>query len=160
MRNLKCRHETLKHGPDHPNIPNDGTIVFRGMVDNDCVLEVPFLKDAKNKVRIFYKKYYHMMSGFFTHLEKKGHDVFNRESIVKKINDYRDNHYKAELLQEEEEPQEESVQINSSQIDSSQIVDSSFFTENLIDEKKEEAVNLIEEYDDVETIYTKYTKNK
>jgi hypothetical protein len=98
MRNLKCRHETLKHGPDHPNIPNDGTIVFRGMVDNDCVLEVPFLKDAKNKVRIFYKKYYHMMSGFFTHLEKKGHDVFNRESIVKKINDYRDNHYKAELL--------------------------------------------------------------
>ena len=58
MRNLKCRHETRKHGEDNPEIPNDGTIFFRGMVDNDCVYEVPFQKDAKNKVRLFYKKYY------------------------------------------------------------------------------------------------------
>jgi hypothetical protein len=40
------------------------------MVDKTCVLEVPFDKDAKNKVRSFYRIYFEMMSQFFDLIEK------------------------------------------------------------------------------------------
>ena len=50
---------------------NDGRIIFRGMVDDDCIFEVPYDKDAKNKVRHFYRIYYHFMKGFFDELDKK-----------------------------------------------------------------------------------------
>ena len=103
MRNLKCRHETRKYDESNPEVPNDGTIVFRGMVDNDCVFEVPFQKDAKNKVRIFYRDYYKLMSGFFAHLEKKGLEYLNRETIIKKIHEYRENQFKKEMEKEQEE---------------------------------------------------------
>jgi len=41
------------------------------MVDDDCIFEVPYDKDAKNKVRHFYRIYYHFMKGFFDELDKK-----------------------------------------------------------------------------------------
>jgi hypothetical protein len=40
------------------------------MVDEVSVLEVPYDKDAKNKVRSFYRHYYRLIQGFFEELEK------------------------------------------------------------------------------------------
>ena len=37
------------------------------------------------------------MSGFFAHLEKKNVDYLNRETILKKIIEYRENQFKKEL---------------------------------------------------------------
>ena len=61
MRNLKCHHDTRKDEVSH----SDSKVFFLGMVDDDCVFEVVYNKDDKNKVRSFYKKYYHMILGFF-----------------------------------------------------------------------------------------------
>lgn len=58
------------------------------MVDDICVLEVPYNKDAKNKVRSFYKKYYELIKGFFDDLEKKANsnDMYmSKEQIIQKI---------------------------------------------------------------------------
>ena len=58
------------------------------MVDDVCVLEVPYNKDAKNKVRSFYKKYYELIKGFFDDLEKKGNsnDMYmSKDQIIQKI---------------------------------------------------------------------------
>ena len=54
MRNLKCHHETKKP-PNDVNGAVDSRIIFCGMVDDDCVLEIWYDKDAKNKVRSFYR---------------------------------------------------------------------------------------------------------
>lgn len=40
------------------------------MVGDVCVLEVSFDKDAKNKVRSFYRQYFQLISGFFEELER------------------------------------------------------------------------------------------
>lgn len=58
------------------------------MVDEICVLEVPYNKDAKNKVRSFYKKYYELIKGFFDEFEKKenSQDMYlSKEQIINKI---------------------------------------------------------------------------
>jgi len=106
MRNLKCSHETQKASDQ---LDNDGTIIFKGMVDKECVLEVPYHKDAKNKVRIFYKHYYTLMNGFFTYLEKRqGGDAYlTKEKIVKMICDYRDKHFKIQSLEEIDKEEKE-----------------------------------------------------
>jgi mRNA-degrading endonuclease RelE of RelBE toxin-antitoxin system len=39
------------------------------MIGNDCVLEIVYHKDAKNKVRSFYKEYYRLIQAFFEELE-------------------------------------------------------------------------------------------
>lgn len=66
------------------------------MVDGACVLEVPYNKDDKNKVRSFYKKYYNMILGFFQELEKKNGDnlFLTRESIITRIQQFSAKHKK------------------------------------------------------------------
>jgi hypothetical protein len=68
------------------------------MVDNECVLEVPYNKDAKNKVRNFYKQYYNLMSGFFQKLESQPKIIDSlysgsKEDIIKHIKDYKAKHF-------------------------------------------------------------------
>lgn len=90
MRTLKCHHETR-----NADGAADTRIIFRGMVNDHCVLEVPFDKDAKNKVRSFYKHYFRLISGFFEDLEKTGqHLAISADSIIKKIEDYRKKKFK------------------------------------------------------------------
>ena len=110
MRNLKCHHQIYK-GPSSSNQiskSNDGRIIFKGMVDDDCILEVPYDKDAKNKVRSFYKNYYQLMKGFFDELDKKdkasGGESQNsmlfisKEEIIKRIKKYRDKKFKDQIV--------------------------------------------------------------
>lgn len=120
MKNFKCHHETRPielsiDSPDRPknkSIPlflvpessvgplhlNEYCIVFRGMVENECVLEVPYDKDAKNKVRNFYRHYYEMMSKFFEWVDnkKKGVMAADAEKIAHLVREFTANTYKPE----------------------------------------------------------------
>ena len=94
MKNFKCHHETRQidlfkdkqtYQDDRTKplflVPqgfsgiNEQCTVFRGMVESECVFEVPYDKDAKNKVRSFYKHYYEMMSQFFEWADKKQNTI-------------------------------------------------------------------------------------
>lgn len=99
---MKCYHETRSGSskkkeyddlmlPEHNKYTQTCTI-FRAMIDKTCVLEVPFDKDAKNKVRSFYRIYFEMMSSFFNLIEKQktGNFIFDSKiKIIEKINDFR-----------------------------------------------------------------------
>ena len=39
------------------------------MVNDECVLQIKFMKDTKNKVRAFYKQYHDLMNKFFAYIE-------------------------------------------------------------------------------------------
>lgn len=118
MKNFKCHHDTraLDESRDAINgvatthaskskplflVPgnqmqvNGQFSVFQGMVDSMCVLEVPYDKDAKNKVRNFYRHYYEMMSKFFEWFEKKKqmYVVSDRDRLVDLIHEFTANHY-------------------------------------------------------------------
>jgi hypothetical protein len=73
MRNLKCHHETRKPD-DSGTLQIDTRIIFCGMVDEVTVFEIWYDKDAKNKVRSFYRQYYRLIGGFFETLEKGGNE--------------------------------------------------------------------------------------
>ena len=87
------------------------------MVDDDCILEVPYDKDAKNKVRSFYKIYYQLMKGFFDELDKKdkasGGESQNsmlfisKEEIIKRIKKYRDKNFKGKIVSTQDDAKDE-----------------------------------------------------
>jgi len=85
MKNIKCHHETRAV---EGAAGNDTRTIFRGLVDKDCVLQVTYEKEAKNKVRNFYRQYYELMSGFFEWVEKKAIYTENKEQIVDLIRQY------------------------------------------------------------------------
>ena len=102
------------------------------MVDDDCILEVPYDKDAKNKVRSFYRNYYQLMKGFFDELDKKdkasGGESQNsmlfisKEEIIKRIKKYRDKKFKDQIViaaKEDDEDGKPDVAGMPSHIDSS-----------------------------------------
>lgn len=71
------------------------------MVDEECVLEVWYDKDAKNKVRSFYRQYYRLIKGFFEDLEKDGNmqsTVFtlSKDDVIKRIRKYKSKKFQPE----------------------------------------------------------------
>lgn len=100
MRNLKCHHETKKPGPESGN-QTDTRIIFCGMVDEVSVLEIWYDKDAKNKVRSFYRQFFRLVQAFFEDLEKGGNMyITSKEKIIAKMIDYKQKHFK---VREDEE---------------------------------------------------------
>lgn len=95
MRNLKCHHETTKTND------NDSRIIFQGMVDERVVLEIWYDKDAKNKVRSFYRQFFGLISGFFEELESKNIFPGTKDNIIKRLLDYKTKNFK--IKNEEEE---------------------------------------------------------
>lgn len=85
MKNRKCHHETRSEGTGN----NDFRTVFRGLLDDEVVLEVPYDKEAKNKVRSFYRHYYDLMSGFFNWAEKNSIYTESKDEIVKQLRKYK-----------------------------------------------------------------------
>ena len=67
MKNRKCHHETANEERNN----QESRTIFRGLLDDQVVLEIPYDKDAKNKVRSFYRHYYDLMNGFFIWAEKE-----------------------------------------------------------------------------------------
>lgn len=70
------------------------------MVDDDCVLEIWYDKDAKNKVRSFYRQYYRLVNAFFDHLETPNNQqvlmTLTKEKIIQKMKDFKLKHFKEE----------------------------------------------------------------
>jgi len=149
MRDFKCKHETKKptEKPDH--------ITFLGLVEDKPVLEVDYHKDAKNKVRSFYRQYYQLMSCFFEHIKNKEIHTCDKEKIVDKIIKYRDGPFKQKLLEEEKKKQleeEEKLQ----KLEAMEITTERAVPHDLISilPKVEDAPdNLLNIIDDKESIY-------
>ena len=86
MKNIKCHHETRAvDGASN----SDTRTVFRGLMDDEVVLEIVYEKEAKNKVRSFYRHYYDLMSGFFNWAEKKSVHTESKEEIVLLFRQYK-----------------------------------------------------------------------
>ena len=62
MRDINLSHATEQGPTPH-------WVVMKGMANKECVLEVKFEKDAKNKTHHFYKQYHELMADFFTYYE-------------------------------------------------------------------------------------------
>ena len=89
MRNHKCHHMTAKH----PKV--EQRIVFQGMVDDQVVLQIWYDKDAKNKVRSFYRFFFTLMAGFFEDVEKRNSiGLMATDKLVKMIETYKSRHFR------------------------------------------------------------------